>query len=164
MGEKYLTKLIYKNTNCFLIWYSDDQDGFLLFQQKLLMFQNYNDVKAFVKEQGICLEDEMAVIDLSKIDEYMNNTDLSENCRELINIWNFLGDLANSSGEDFIGDHEEGLVIDIYHKLFYGSNLEVLKNEEYHPILNDEEKQKCNEIFTNGLSMVDKQLALAGIG
>ena len=163
MGEKYLTKLVYKNTNVFLIWYSDNQDGFLLFQQKLLMFQSYNDAKTFVKKQGIFLEDEMATIDLSKIEDFMNNIDLSENCSNLINIWNFLGDLANSLGEDFIGNHEEGFVTDIYHKLFYGSNLTVLKNEEYHPALSDEEKQKCNEIFTNGLSIVDKQLVLAGI-
>lgn len=163
MSKKYLTKLIYKNTNIFLIWYSDDQDGFLLFKQKLLMLQNYNDVEAFVKEQGICLEDEMAVIDLSKIDDFVNHIDLSESCSNLINIWNFFGDLANSSGEDFIGNHEEGFIIDIYRKLLYGSNLTVLKNEEYHPVLSDEEKQKCNEIFINGLSIVDKQLALAGI-
>lgn len=163
MGEKYLTKLIYKNSNVFLIWYSDNQDGFLMFQQKLLMFQNYNDANAFVKERGICLEDEMAVIDLSKIDDFVNNIDSSECCSNLINIWNFLGDLANSLGEDFIGNHEEGLIIDIYHKLFYGSNLSVLRNEEYHPVLSDEEKQKCNEVFINGLSIVDKQLTLAGI-
>lgn len=163
MGEKYLTKLIYKNTNIFLIWYSDNQDGFLLFQQRLLIFQNDNDVKTFVKEQGICLEDEMAVIDLSKIDDFMNNIDLSENCSNLINIWNFLGDLANSLDEDFIGNYEEEFIIDIYQKLFYGSNLTVLKNEEYHPILSDQEKQKCKEIFINGLSIVDKQLTLAGI-
>lgn len=163
MGIKYLTKLIYKNTNIFLIWYSDDQDGFLLFQRKLLMFQNYNDVKAFVEEQRICLEDEMAVIDLSKICEFMNNIDLSENCSNLINIWNFFGDLANSLGEDFVGNHEEGFIMDIYQKLFYGSNLMVLRNEEYHPMFSDEEKRKCNEIFINGLSIVDRQLAHAGI-
>ena len=163
MGERYLTKLTYKNKNVFLIWYSDNQDGFVLFQQKLLMLQNYNDVKAFVEKQGIYLEDEMAVIDLSKIDDFMNNIDSSESCSNLINIWNFLTDLANSLGEDFIGNHEEGFIIDIYHKLFYGSNLTVLKNEEYHPVLSDEEKQKCNEIFTNGLSIVDKQLELVGI-
>lgn len=163
MGVKYLTKLIYKNKNVFLIWYSDEEDGFLLFQQKLLMFQNYNDVKAFVTEQGIYLEDEMAIIDLSKINDSINNIYLSENCSNLINIWNFFGDLANSLNEDFVGNHEEGLVIDIYHKLFYGSNLTLLRNEEYHPILSDEEKQKCNEIFSKGLSIVDKQMAIAGI-
>lgn len=158
MGVKYLTKLIYKNIDVFLIWYSDDQDGFLLHQQKLLMFQNYIDAKAFVKEQGICLEDEMAIIDLSKINDFINNINLSESCSNLINIWNFFADLANSLSEDFVGNHEEEFVIDIYRKLFYGSNLPVLRNEEYHPVLSDEEKQKCKEIFLNGLSIVDKQM------
>lgn len=163
MSMNYLTKIIYKDTNIYLIWYSDDKDGFLIYQNRLLMFHNIDDARIFVKEQKISLEEEMAIFDLSKIGELLNNIDLSENCRNLINIWNFFADLANSLNEDFVGNYEEKLILDIYYKLFYGSNLEMLRNEEYHPKLCDEEKQKCFEIFFSGLSLVDRLFAFAGI-
>ena len=60
--------------------------------------------------------------------------------------------------EEFIGDYNDEEIIDIYNKLFYGSNLELLKNEEYHPSFNVDEKHKCWEIFESGLSILNKYL------
>lgn len=38
MAKYYLTKIIYNGLTYFLIWYSNDEDGFLLFDQQLLVF------------------------------------------------------------------------------------------------------------------------------
>lgn len=56
------------------------------------------------------------------------------------------------------GAKDEEKTIDIYNKIFYGSNLKLLKNEEYHPSFNDDEKHKCAEIFNNELSILKKHL------
>ena len=47
-----------------------------------------------------------------------------------------------------IEDFNDEEIIDIYNKLFYGSNLELLKNEEYHPIFCN---SKCNHYFTGSI-------------
>ena len=36
MAKYYLTKIIYNGLTYFLIWYSNDEDGFLLFDQQLI--------------------------------------------------------------------------------------------------------------------------------
>lgn len=38
MTKYYLTKIIYNGLTYFFIWYSNDEDGFLLFNQRLLVF------------------------------------------------------------------------------------------------------------------------------
>ena len=57
-----------------------------------------------------------------------------------------------------IQDYNDEEIVDIYNKLFYGSNLKLLKNEEYHPSFNVDEKNKCLEIFQSGLSILNKYL------
>lgn len=158
MKKYYLVRVIYKNRDFFLIWYSDIEDAFLLFEQKILIFQNINDVKKIVEKQNLLLEEEITVYDLSNIIDLINHIELSENCHTLFNAWNFFGDLAKALNKVFIGDSEEELIMDIYDKLFYGSNLKELKNDdEYHPTFDYEEKQKCVSVFLNGLSMLDEE-------
>lgn len=148
-----------------MIWYSDNEDGFLLLKQKLLMFVSVDEAKSFAEKQGVLLEAEITVYDFSNVIGLINRIESSESCNMLTNAWNFFSDLAKSLKEDFIGDSNEGLTIDIYNKLFYGSNLNVLKkdDEDYHPIFDDEETKKCMSIYYNGLSLLDKQFDVLDI-
>ena len=72
--------------------------------------------------------------------------------------WHLFSDLSKSLNEEFVGDYNDEEIVDIYNKLFYGSNLKLLKNEEYHPSFNVDEKNKCLEIFQSGLSILNKYL------
>ena len=158
MKKYYLIRVIYENKDCFLIWYSNGEDGFLLLEQKILMFKDLNEIKKYAEKQGFLLETEITVYNFSNIIDLINNIKLSENCHTLLDAWNFFSDLAKTLNEVFIGDSEEELIMDIYDKLFHGSNLKVLKrDEEYHPTFDYEERQKCVSIFLNGLSILDRQ-------
>lgn len=158
MAKYYLTKIIYNGLTYFLIWYSNDEDGFLLFDQQLLVFFSVEEANTFADKKHIIFEKGITVFDLSEIIELINNVEISQNCRILIDIWHFFSDLSKSLNEEFIGDYNDEEIIDIYNKLFYGSNLELLKNEEYHPSVNVDEKHKCWEIFESGLSILNKYL------
>ncbi len=158
MAKYYLTKIIYNGLTYFLIWYSNDEDGFLLFDQQLLVFFSVEEANTFADKEHIIFEKGITVFDLSEIIELINNVEISQNCRILIDIWHFFSDLSKSLNEEFIGDYNDEEIIDIYNKLFYGSNLELLKNEEYHPSFNVDEKHKCWEIFESGLSILNKYL------
>lgn len=153
----YLIKVIYENRDCFLIWYSDDEDGFYCSGQKLVMFPTLNEIKEFAGRHGIFLETEITEYDFTNIMDCINNIELSENCHTLLAAWNFFSDFAKTINGEFIGDSEEKIIWDIYQKLFYGSNLKVLKkDEEYHPAFDNEERQKCVSVFQNGLSLFEK--------
>lgn len=158
MVKYYLTKIIYNGLNYFLIWYSNDRDGFLLFNQRLLVFFSVEEANIFADKEHIIFEKDITVFNLSNIIELVNNIEISQNCRTLIDIWHFFSDLSKSLNEKFMGDVNEEETIDIYNKLFYGSNLKLLKNEEYHPSFNVDETYKCFEIFQSGLSIINKYL------
>lgn len=158
MANYYLTKIIYDGLNYFLIWYSSDKDGFLIFDQRLLVFFSVEEANIFADREHIIFEKDITVFDMSDIIGLINNVEISQNCRILINIWHFFSDLSKSLSEKFMGDIDEKEIIDIYNKLFYGSNLKLLKNEEYHPVFNVDETLKCSEIFQCGLSILNKHL------
>ena len=168
MAKYYLTKIIYNGLTYFLIWYSNDEDGFLLFDQQLLVFFSVEEANTFADKKHIIFEKGITVFDLSEIIELVNNVEISQNCRILIDIWHFFSDLSKSLNEEFIGDYNDEEIIDIYNKLFYGRASDgdclktvpflLLKNEEYHPSFNVDEKHKCWEIFESGLSILNKYL------
>lgn len=59
--------------------------------------------------------------------------DAEPDCRLLLAIWNLAGDVARSVSEPF--DDRGGVLDDVYHKLFFGSNLPSMTppGEQYHP-------------------------------
>lgn len=123
------------------------------------MFFNIEDANIFAEKEKISFE-KVVTYNLSDIIGLIGNVDSSENCRVLIDTWNFFSDLSKSLNEKYIGDLDDETMIDIYNKLFYGCNLKLLKNEEYHPIFDDIEVHTCSEIFLSGLSILKKQLKL----
>ena len=158
MTKYYLTKIIYNGLTYFLIWYSNDEDGFLLFNQRLLFFLSVEEANIFANKEQIIFEKGITVFDLSKITEAINNVEISQNCRTLIDTWHLFSDLSRSLNEEFVGDCNDEEMIDIYNKLFYGSNFKLLKNEEYHPSFCVDEKHKCSETFQSGFSILNKWL------
>ena len=158
MTKYYLTKIIYNGLTYFLIWYSNDEDGFLLFNQRLLIFFSVEEANIFADKEHIIFEKGITVFNLSKIIELINNVEISQNSRILIDAWHLFSDLSKSLNKDFVGDYNDEEIIDIYNKLFYGSNLKLLKNKEYHPSFNVDEKHKCSEIFQSGLSILNQYL------
>jgi len=159
MREYSVVKVVYKDKETFLIWYLDDEDGFLSLEQKLLMFKSDDEARVFAKEKSVELDEETTVFDLSHILEQTNRVELSENCSELIDAWNLFSDIAKTIGEEFSGDIDEGLTNDIYHMLISGCNIKALKHEEYHPVFDDEDKEKCISIFNDGLAILERQLS-----
>ena len=128
MTKYYLTKIIYNGLTYFFIWYSNDEDGFLLFNQRLLVFSSVEEANIFADKEHIIFEKGITVFYLSKITELIDNVEISKNCQSLIDTWHLFSDLSKSL------------------------------NEEYHPSFNVDEKNKCLEIFQSGLSILNKYL------
>ena len=160
--KHYLTEVVYDKKRYFMIWYSGDEDGFLLSDQRLLVFPSIEEANIFAQKEKITFETEESVYDFSDLIGLINNVQLPENCRVLIDAWNFFSDLSKTLNETFVGESDEEATIAIYDKLFRGCNLEILKSEEYHPVFDDKETCNCRAVFLNGLSILKKQLSLNG--
>lgn len=154
----HLTKIKYDGVSFFLIWFNDEEDGFLLFESRLLTFFSKEEATAYANRERIFFEAGMTVFDLTNVLELINTVEISQSCRTLIDTWHFFSDLSKSVKESFMGDVDDEEIMDVYNKLIYGSNLRLLKNEEYHPCFNEKEVRKCSEVFCNGLSILKKHV------
>ena len=158
MKKYYLIKIIYKGEIFYVIWYEDEEDGFMVKEQKLVLFHSIEKAKSFSEKEKIFLEKEIVSYDFTKVIDTADHISNSEDCRILFNTWNFFSDLARTLNEKFIGDLDEEQILKIYDKLFYGCNLEVINEgeEEYSPCFDDDERKKMILILENGLSLLDR--------
>jgi hypothetical protein len=157
----YLVKISYLTRELFLIWYSDDIDGFVVKENKIVSFNSSEDATSFAAKSKIELNESITnydIFDFTNIDNKITNTHVSENCRDLFDIWNLFGDIANSTNQNFIGNSDDEVTRAVYEKLFYGINLRVITKDmdEYHPKLDEEEREKCLAIFQNGLDILNQ--------
>ncbi|RHO74672.1 hypothetical protein DW062_12125 [Clostridium sp. AF43-10] len=90
MTKYYLTKIIYNGLTYFFIWYSNDEDGFLLFNQRLLVFSSVEEANIFADKEHIIFEKGITVFYLSKITELIDNVEISQNCQSLIEYMAFI--------------------------------------------------------------------------
>jgi len=162
MKKYYMLRFFYLNKNLFLIWYNDEEvDGFITNESKIIIFDNITDATNYAKENAIFLEQGITtfnIVDIDNLSDKIKNVVVSENCHELFDIWNILGDMAKSTNTMFSGNSDDELTRNIYEKLFYGSNLKVIVQDmgEYHPIFDEEEMKVCISIFSNGLDMLNE--------
>ena len=66
MTKYYLTKIIYNGLTYFLIWYSNDEDGFLLFNQRLLFFLSVEEANIFANKEQIIFEKGITVFEIGR--------------------------------------------------------------------------------------------------
>ena len=160
MRKYYLIKIIYKNKRLYVIWYGDEEDGFVVEYNRLVTFESIDDAKFFAERNHILLEEGISIYVFSDAIELNDQINDSEKCGMIINIWNFFSDLAKTLNEEFIGDSDQEQILKIYEKLFYGCNLKAINQgkEEYHPSFDESERNKFIQILRNGFSILDKQL------
>ena len=141
MRKYYLMKIIYENKRLFVIWYSDNEDGFVVEGHRLVTFESIDDVKLFAEKNHILLETEISTYDFSNVIELIDQINDSKKCCTIINLWHFFSDLAKTLNEEFIGDSDQEQILEIYEKLFYGSNLKAVNQgkEKYHPRFDEKE-------------------------
>lgn len=158
MKKYYLIKILYKIKILYVIWYEDDEDGFITEDQKLILFDSIEDAKIFCSKNKIFPENEVVTYDLTNVLDMAEHISNSKDCRILLNIWNLFSDLAKTLNEEFMGDFDQEQILEIYDKLFYGCNLEVINKgeEEYYPDFNDDEERTIILILKNGFSILDK--------
>lgn len=158
MNTYYMARLLKDEKAIYAIWYTDEKDGLLVHEGKLLTFDSADEARQYSEMNGIALEADISEYDLTGLIGLASCPKSPEVCSTIIDCWNLFSDLAQSLGEPFMGDKDEGLTNDIYTMLFYGTNLKVMKHDEYLPDFDEEDTQRCREVLQDGLSMLERQL------
>lgn len=159
MSEKlyFITVLVFQDARYNTLWYTSDEDGFVLDENKIRVFASESDAEEFAYKNNLELDSEKVEIicsesvlsDVNKID-----------CNLLLTFWNIVTDAAKTLNIEFIGNSRDECTEGIYNKLFYGSNLPAVKKDggDYIPCWNRKEKKLIMRIVKDGLEILQKNL------
>lgn len=152
--------LTYDDIEYYIIWYSEDKEGFILKEntKKVMKFKNIDDAKKFAIKNNINLENHIAKINFNKDLLYQDDID----SKIILSFWNNISDLSKSLKVDFIGDDDTNEDINnIYSKLFHGNNLPAYIGDRkrlYVPKWTKKEKSIIKQIVSQGLEILESAL------
>lgn len=162
MSREYF-KLWYRldGTDSFLIWYTDEKDGFVVdSRHKIPTFQNEKDLLNYAETLGLPIEiEETLVFDIDKIVEWLKEPKTrTVDCIVFLDVWNLFEDVSYSVDGDF--DKEREKTNKIYDKLFWGNNLPPMTPEGkcYEPIWTKREVKIMQVVLTSGLSLFRRSI------
>lgn len=154
-------RLLYKldGRNAFLIWFSNDCDGIVAQDGRMLSFSNDDLLRQFAAQARLVLADETPMPhDLDSVQAWLlcPRRDTID-CSATLSAWNLFGDIARSlptAGAAFSAlDRAHDC---IYEKLFFGNNLPAVtpESEHYEPSWSDDEVAALATILDHGLRLL----------
>lgn len=153
MREYYPVEIKLNSSVRYLIWYTDENDGFLSKLSKPITFMDKNKLEQYANSETIRLESEFTIYDFNIIKKWIENTLAPIDCESILDVWNFFSDLLKSVNYTFKGDLDIDNTVDVYNKLFYGLNLPIMQKngEQYNPNWDEKDIQKLKEILLDGI-------------
>ncbi len=82
----------------------------------------------------------------------------SDDCKMIIDLWNLYSDISSFLNIEYVGNLQDDLTIKVYDKLVYGSNIKLLKHDEYHPSFDNEEIHRLNNVLDDGYLIMVNQI------
>ncbi|WP_454831317.1 hypothetical protein [Pseudoxanthomonas wuyuanensis] len=138
------------------IWYTGEQDGVLLVVAgRLATFPDLPAVVQFLSLRGLVLEpEESDIYDFDQLSDWLAEPKAETlDCPTMLNIWNMLADVAHSLSLPMHGARE---ALDLYDKLFWGSNIPAVTPEgkKFIPDWSDSEIAALARVLSSGLANV----------
>jgi len=148
MNEYYIVEFKTSEKSRFCIWYTNDVDGFVAEAQKVICFNSLQELKAFCCQAGYVLSKDITVYNVDCITDWIKTKNKVVDCSKLLDFWNITSDFARSTNQAFYGD-TDGLVLDVYNKLFFGTNPPTLKGvaENYTPDWDEEDLNVLKKVM-----------------
>ncbi|MFO0589781.1 MAG: hypothetical protein U0441_19735 [Polyangiaceae bacterium] len=127
MASSYY-RLLYRldGRTAFLIWFSNERDGVLTQNDRILSFSTEESLSKFAAKATIELVDEAPTLHaLDVVREWiLRPRPETVDCSEALAAWNLFGDVARSLPKACVGFSElDRAHSEIYEKLFFGNNL-----------------------------------------
>ena len=161
MREYYCVKMEFQGNCLYTLWYSDDEDGVLIEKSKIIIFSTISELKEYtIANKLYTPDDSVTEYDFDIINKWAEKPSELIDSKMFIDYWNIFSDISKSIGIPFIGNFDTGITIDIYNKLFYGSNVSAIRcdGEMYQPEWSEEELNQLAKIMKNGISLLSNSL------
>lgn len=166
MGERlcYTCRLRLDDAPLFVIWYSDERDGFVRDEEgRLRIAGTLEGLAALARGAGIALEDQgPADYDFDRIRAWCDHPgEAGIDCPAFLNAWNFFDDLANLHTEpDSPYSRLSRAAEDSYDTLFWGCNLPAMTppGERFDPTWTPENVAEIREVLEAGLRRLAAEL------
>lgn len=160
MTEYFVVNFKFDNKFYYCIWFTNDEDGFVVRENKLLCFEELDKLKAYCNMQKICIDDNTTLCDMDGVVSYINlRTTKDMEYKSYLNLWNVCSDLAHTLSIDFYGDYD-GITLDVYNLLFYCSNPPAMngKNEEYLPKWDEEDVAELKKVLKSCYDLIERHV------
>ena len=140
-----------------LLYYSDEQDGFELLNGQLRSFESLEALSADLRERGIALKEEheeVELFDLDSLGAWLSRPrPATVNASGLLDAWNALSDAATSIGETLCDRDDD--TNELYDRLFHygGPAWHTGRQEGDVGDWTPEEVQRLAQVIGRGLSI-----------
>lgn len=156
MEKYFIAEFRLDNNNYFMLW---QEETFRAVDDRPVIFKSLKELKYYTARNDLEAVDEGSLFDLDELLSLTSRTEESLCCHKILDCWNIISDLAKTTGEDFIGDHDTQENEVLYSMLVMGCNLPELFTEEageFHPDLGGEVKEHLENVLKDGISIVRK--------
>lgn len=156
--EYYIVEFLLSNTKYITLWYTSDQDGFVLNEEAsgIRVFKDEQSAQKYSGMSHYDLHNEITVILCDKLKTACYK---EIDCNLILSFWNIVSDVASSLNIQFLGDRENTEINGLYEKLFFGCNLPaIVKDNEFIPIWEESEKKVMDRIIKEGIEIVKEGL------
>ena len=147
MDKYYIAEFRSNNTNYYMLW---QDERFLTGDGGPAIFNNIGETKEFISSNNLEADGSVTSYDLDQVTDLITKTEISENCRTILDCWNIFSDLSATTGEEFLGDDDIDENEHLFSKLVMGCNLPEINNEEFHPVLDELEQNHLKIVLSNG--------------
>ena len=147
MDKYYIAEFRLNNTNYYMLW---QDERFLTGDGGPAIFNTMEEAKEFIAGNNLEADESVTSYDLDQVTDLITKTEISENCRTILDCWNIFSDLSATTGEEFLGDDDIDENEHLFSKLVMGCNLPEINNEEFHPVLDELEQNHLKIVLSNG--------------
>ena len=147
MDKYYIAEFRSNNTNYYMLW---QDERFLTGDGGPAILNTMEEAKEFIAGNNLEADESVTSYDLDQVTDLITKTEISENCRTILDCWNIFSDLSATTGEDFLGDDDIDENEHLFSKLVMGCNLPEINNEEFHPVLDELEQNHLKIVLSNG--------------
>jgi hypothetical protein len=145
----------------FLIWFSNENDGFVVDENGLIpSFVNLSGLQKYANEKQMDVDVENSeLLNLDVVQSWLNNSEQKiADYNPFLNAWNLFEDISVSTNGNF--DANKKLTKEIYNKIFWGCNIPAVTPEgkSYEPIWTKKELKIICETLDFGFQIFKEKI------
>ena len=151
--EYYIVVFVYHKEKYYFIWMTDEEDKFLIENNKILFCKSLKKIEIYAKKHKIKFaQTEKIIYNIDICEQWCLSLENNVDCNVIINFWNIFLDLCNSIHMRFLGS--DSRFDEIYEKLFCGNNLPAVKitSKKYIPIFLEDEIKQIKKVLKSGIN------------